>query len=316
MERLICIVGPTASGKTRLAVELARALDGEVVSCDSMAIYRGMDIGTAKPTIEERRGVPHHMIDVADPREAYSVGRYVAEADACIRDILARGKRPILAGGTGLYADSLVSGRDFAPRPESALRQTLERRADNGALPELLEELRRVDPETAARLAPGDRRRILRALEIFQVSGEPMSVHDARTRALPPRYRPLWIGLDFLSRADLYARIDRRVDEMLRQGLLDEIRALLTAGVPPEATAMQAIGYKEFVPVLRGEATLEAARAQVQQGSRRYAKRQLTWFRRNPDIHWLRLPEKPDFSAVFAEARSIVAAFDRAQMVE
>ena len=306
---MICVVGPTASGKTALAVRLAKALDGEVVSCDSMQLYRGMDIGTAKPTAEEMDGVRHHLIDAADPAEEFSAGKYVELADPIVQDILARGKVCVVAGGTGLYVDSLIAGRSFAPIPSTGKRAALEQkmRAEGGAA--LLEELRAVDPEAAARLHPADEKRIIRAREVWQETGRTITAHNRETQQIPPKYRPVWIGLDFTDRADLYARIDRRVERMLEQGLLDEIRALLASGVPERATSLQAIGYKEFFSYLRGESTLAAAAALCQQRSRNYAKRQLTWFRRNPAVRWIYQPAQPDADAVFAAARREIPFF-------
>ena len=309
MDRMICVVGPTASGKTALAVRLAKALDGEVVSCDSMQIYRGMDVGTAKPTAAEMDGIRHHMIDIASPDEAFSVGKYVELADACVQDILRRGKVCIVAGGTGLYVDSLVAGRAFAPVPATGKREALEARMRAEGAQTLLAELAGVDPEAAARLHPADEKRIIRALEVWQETGKTITAHNLETRQTPPKYAPVWIGLDFADRADLYARIDRRVELMLEQGLLDEIRVLLRQGVPETATSLQAIGYKEFFAYLRGEATLEEATALCQQRSRNYAKRQLTWFRRNPAMQWLRQPARMDGDAVFAEARRRIPFF-------
>ena len=290
MKRVICVVGPTASGKTALAVNLALALNGEVVSADSMQLYQGMDIGTAKPTITEMRGVPHHMLSVCPPTETFSAGKYVEMAGPIVDDILARGRTAILAGGTGLYIDSLISGRSFAPHPEDGYRAALEA-MDTAALRAQLEA---VDPESAARLPDADRRRIIRALEIYHDTGETITAHDARTRALPPRYDADWIGLDFADRATLYARIDRRVELMVEQGLLDELHCLLESGIPASATALQAIGYKEPLAALRGEMTMDEAIALVQQQSRRYAKRQRTWFRRNEAIHWILRDELDD----------------------
>lgn len=310
MNRMICIAGPTASGKTDLAVWLAQRLDGEVVSCDSMQVYRRMDIGTAKPTPAERRGIPHHMLDVADPEEPMSVGKFTDMAAPIVEDILARGKTPILAGGTGLYMDALVRGNDFAPVPHTGLREELQARAAREGTEPLLEELRAVDPETAARLHPADEKRILRALEVYLVTGKTLTAHNAETKRLPDRYSPCWLGLDFVSREALYRRIDLRVDKMLSAGLLEEIRALLAQGIPPGATALQAIGYKEFLDCLEGRCTLEEAAEQVKQSSRRYAKRQLTWFRRNPAIHWIRREEDQDFSWVCRQAAAIIPFFD------
>ena len=287
MNSIICICGPTASGKTALAVQLAKALDAEVVSCDSMQVYRRMEIGTAKPTPAEMQGVPHHLLDVAEPDESFSVSRYVALADRAVQDVLSRGKRVIVCGGTGLYLDSLILGRAFAPLPATGVREALEREADAVGTAALLERLRQVDPETAARLHAADRKRGLRALEVYGETGIPLSQHDAATRQLPPKYEALRLCLSFEPRSLLYARIDRRVGQMLAQGLVAEVQSLLDAGVPPTATAMQAIGYKEIVAALRGDCTLDEAVAAIRQGSRRYAKRQLTWFRRHPDTHWL-----------------------------
>ena len=303
---ILCVVGPTASGKTRLAVELAKAYNGEVLSCDSMQIYRRMDVGTAKPTAEETQGIPHHMIDVAGPEEAFSVSRYVALADPILQDILARGKTCILCGGTGLYVDSLIAGRTFAPYPETGRRQKLEALADREGIEAVLEMLRQVDPDSAARLHPGNRRRIIRALEVYQETGKTMTQHNLETQAVPPRYHPLWIGLDFADRADLYRRIDRRVDMMMEDGLLDEIQRLLSEGVPPTATSLQAIGYKEPMAALRGEMTMEEAVEKIKQESRRYAKRQLTWFRRNQEIHWIYQTEPVEFEKTWQAAQRII----------
>ena len=225
-DNMICIVGPTASGKTALSVRLAQALGGEIVSFDSMQVYRRMDIGTAKPTPEERCGVPHHMLDVADPAENYSVSRYVQEADACVQDILSRGKPVILVGGTGLYIDSLIAGRQFAPLPQTGRREALERRAAEEGTQPLLDELRAVDPERAARLSVSDVKRIVRALEIWQETGRTMTDFDRESRAIPLRYRPLWLGLHFPERAQLYARIDLRVELMYAQGLAQDVAEL------------------------------------------------------------------------------------------
>lgn len=305
---IICVVGPTASGKTRLAVELALALDGEVLSCDSMQLYRGMDVGTAKPTREEMRGVPHHMIDVIDPGEAFSVSRYVELADPILQDILARGKTCVVAGGTGLYVDSLMAGRSFAPFPQTGRRQELERLAREKGIDAVMQILREHDPESAERIHPANEKRVIRAAEVFLETGKTITQHNKETAAQPPKYHPLWIGLDFTSRAALYARIDRRVDEMLRQGLMEEIGGLLAAGTPPMATSLQAIGYKEPMAALRGEMTMDEAVEAVKRESRRYAKRQLTWFRRNGDIHWIFQEEPVVFERTWQRAMEILEA--------
>ena len=276
--KILVISGPTASGKTRLAVELALRHGGEVVSADSMQVYRRMDIGTAKPTPEEMRGIPHHMLDVADPEEDFSVARYVELAAPCVDDILARGKLPIVAGGTGLYLDSLLSGRTFAPfSPDGGLRARLEARFDALGGEAMLGELAAADPEAAARLHPNDRRRIV--------------------RALPLRYDALTLSLAFQRREDMWARIDRRVDEMMAAGLAEEVRALLDSGVPVRCTAMQAIGCKEMAAALRGGGDVCAAAEEIKLRSRQYAKRQLTWFRRTEGAKWLFWGPEPDFEA-------------------
>ena len=285
MNNIICIAGPTASGKTALAVELAKRFNGEVVSCDSMQVYRRMDIGTAKPFLEERQGIPHHMIDVADPDEDFSVSRYCEMASPIVDDIVARGKTAIIAGGTGLYMDSLIKGNDFAPFPSTGCRERLEAQCDEMGVEFMMNMLREIDPEAAERIH--DRKRMIRALEVYQETGETITEHNRKTQLIPPKYNPLWFGLDFEPRQALYDRIDLRVDIMLKQGLVEEIRNLLASGIPEKCTAMQAIGYKEFVDALDGRCTIEEAAAQVQQSSRRYAKRQLTWFRRNKAMNWL-----------------------------
>ena len=309
MDPIICVVGPTASGKTKLAVQLAKLYNGEVVSCDSMQIYRHMDIGTAKPTQEEMDGVVHHMIDIVEPGEDFSVGKYVQMADGCVQDILSRGKTAVIAGGTGLYVDSLITGRVFAPTPSTGKRAQLEAqmRLEGGAV--MLDRLRAVDPDAAARLHPADEKRIIRALEVYQETGKTITQHNLETQSLPPRYQPCWIGLDYMDRAVLYGRIDLRVELMLQAGLLDEIRSLLARGISPQTTAMQAIGYKEFFSALDGSRSLQEAAALVQQRSRNYAKRQLTWFRRNPDIRWLRLSGQESFDEILASARQEIPFF-------
>ena len=309
MNPMICLAGPTASGKTALAVELAKEFDGEVVSCDSMQIYRRMDIGTAKPTKEEMQGIPHHMIDVADPEEDYSVSRYCAQATPVVEDILARGKTAIIAGGTGLYMDSLIRGNDFASFPSTGVRERLEAQADAEGFEAMAAWLRSVDPEAAARIH--DRKRLLRALEVYLETGETITEHNRRTQAVPPRFTPVWLGLNFADRQRLYDRIDLRVTKMLEMGLLDEIRSLLSSGVPEKATAMQAIGYKEFVDALAGRETVQEAADQVRHSSRRYAKRQLTWFRRNEAMHWLTWEEETTGADIFLSARQVLREIDK-----
>ena len=310
MNNIICIAGPTASGKTALAIELAKLYDGEVVSCDSMQVYKSMDIGTAKPTPEEMQGIPHHMLDVAEPWEDFSVSRYCQMAAPIVDDIIARGKTAIIAGGTGLYMDALIRGNDFAPYPSTGMREKLEAQADAEGMEAMLALLASIDPETAGRLHLADRKRIIRALEVYYETGETITAHNQKTQALPPRYSPVWFALEDEDRADLYARIDSRVDKMLEAGLIREIQALLDRGIPEKSTAMQAIGYKEFLAALRGECTIAEAAAQVQQSSRKYAKRQLTWFRRNPAITWLRRAKGEGNDEILRRARQVLAESD------
>ena len=286
MNNIICIAGPTASGKTALAGELAKELNGEVVSCDSMYVYKYMNIGTAKPSLEEQQGIPHHMIDVAEPEEDFSVSRYCELATPIVDDIVSRGKTAVIAGGTGLYMDALIKGNTFAPCPSTGCRERLEAQADEMGMEYMQNLLQSIDPEAAARIH--DRKRLIRALEVYYETGETITAHNLKTQAIPPRYSPLWIGLDFEDREELYRRIDSRVDIMLEAGLIDEIKSLLARGIPAKCTAMQAIGYKEFIAALEGQMTIQEAAAQVQQSSRRYAKRQLTWFRRNENMNWIK----------------------------
>ena len=309
MHNIICVVGPTASGKTALAVELAKELGGEVVSCDSMQIYRRMDIGTAKPTTEEMQGIPHHMIDICEPTEDFSVSRYCEMATPIVDDILARGKTVIIAGGTGLYVDSLIKGNGFAPIPTTGHREKLEELVEQKGIEPLLQELQAIDPDAANR-SQGNPRRIIRALEVYYETGETITAHNLKTQAIPPRYQATWLGLDFTERQDLYDRIDRRVELMLQMGLMNEIKALLSSGIPEKATAMQAIGYKEFVDALTGRYSIADAVAQVQQASRRYAKRQLTWFRRNEKMHWLMRTPQTSAQEILANARQILRGND------
>ena len=258
--KLIVICAPPATGKTKLGVALAQRLGGEVVSADSMQVYRDMAIGTARPTPEEMAGVPHHMMGVVDPRENYSVARYVQEATGCVEDILRRGKQPILVGGTGLYIDGLCQGRTYSDfQPASGLRQALQARVQSQGLAVLWQELEQVDPETVAKLHPHDEKRILRALEVWHTTGKPISQHNRESQALPPRYEKVAIALTYRDRQVLYQRIDQRVDQMVARGLVEEVQGLLNAGVPLDGTAMQAIGYKELIPALAGESSLEEA---------------------------------------------------------
>ena len=311
MNPIICVAGPTASGKTALAVELAKEFNGEVVSCDSMLVYRRMDIGTAKPTEAEKQGIVHHMLDVAEADEDFSVSRYCAMASPIVDDIVARGKTAIIAGGTGLYMDSLIKGNDFAPFPSTGVRQKLEARADAEGIQTLMAELNAIDPVAAGRLHLSDRKRIIRALEVYLETGQTITAHNLRTQAIPPKYTPLWLGLDFEPRQALYDRIDQRVGIMLEMGLAEEINALLASGIPPKATAMQASGYMELVNVLAGYGTIEEAAEEVKKSTRHYAKRQLTWFKRNKNIHWLTRKDGMGAEEIIAQARQLILDSDK-----
>ena len=295
MNNIICVAGPTASGKTALAVELAKEFNGEVVSCDSMYVYKRMNIGTAKPTVEEMQSIVHHMIGVAEPDEDFSVSKYCQMAAPIIDDIVARG---------------LIKGNDFADFPSTGYRQTLEQRVEEEGVAPLLEQLYQVDPESAEH-SLNNPRRIIRALEVYYETGMTITEHNRRTQELPPRYEPLWLGLDFTDRSELYRRINLRVGIMLEMGLIREIQELLASGIPPKCTAMQAIGYKEFIAALNGECTIEEAADQVRMFSRRYGKRQLTWFRRNKNIHWITREGHESSEEILAQARQIIREFDK-----
>ena len=311
MPQIITIAGPTASGKTALSILLAKEMDGEIVSCDSMQVYKDMDIGTAKPTPEEQQGIPHHMLSVAEPWEDFSVSRYCAMADPIVEDILRRGKSPIIVGGTGLYMDALIRGNAFAPCPSTGRREELEALAASQGIEAVIERLRAVDPESAARLHPSDQKRIVRAMEVYLETGMTITEHNRKTQEIPPKYHPIRFALTDRQRQTLYDRIDRRVDAMVEAGLIDEIQGLLARGIPEKCTAMQAIGYKEFVAALHGACSLEEAAGQVKQASRRYAKRQLTWFRRNPENIWLIREDRQTSMEILESARQYLRDFDK-----
>ena len=296
-KRVLVVTGPTATGKSALGVALAKRLDGEILSADSMQVYRGMDIGTAKVTALEMQGVPHHLLDIADPNESFSAARWVASAAECAEAVFARGRVPILVGGTGLYIDSLLDRRDFAESGDVDLRAELSAEYDRVGGEAFRERLREVDPARAEKLAPADKKRLVRALEVWRLTGETISAHDEKTRALPPRWPSLRVALTYADRAALYARIDARVEEMAAAGLFEEAARLLEAGLSPDSTAMQAIGYKESVDYLEGRCTEAEAIDAIQRASRRYAKRQLTWLRRDPDIRWIAWDGAPDIPA-------------------
>ncbi len=282
---VLAVVGPTASGKTALAVELAKRLGGEIVSADSMQIYKGMDIASAKPTEAEKQGIPHHMMDFLSPETPYSVAEYVKAARACILEIHKRQKLPILVGGTGLYVDSLLTGTQFIEtETDFDLRARLETEFDALGGEKMLEKLAAFDRDTAARLHPNNRKRIIRAFEVYTLTGKTMTEALAASREKPSPYTPCYIGIAYENREILYDRINRRADIMLENGLLAEARAFFQ-GTPD--TAAQAIGYKELKPYLDGVLSLDEAVENLKRATRNYAKRQITWFKRNPQIHWI-----------------------------
>lgn len=306
MQKLLVIVGPTAVGKTAIAIQLAQRLNGEIISADSMQVYRGMDIGTAKPTLEEQAGVPHHMIDIVDPGEAFTVADFQKMAREKIDEVSARGRLPILAGGTGLYVRAVIDPYNFIPADTDwNLRARLRQQAREAGLESLYKWLSGVDPIAAQRIHPNDERRIIRALEVYQTTGHPLSFWEQHTDQ-SPRYDLLMVGLH-RPRAELYERINRRVDLMLEQGLLEEASKLLEQGLDEKFIARQAIGYKEFFAYLRGEESLEEATEKLKQGTRRYAKRQLTWFRADRRIQWVEVGENRTIYEVVNEILEIVA---------
>ncbi|MFN7940680.1 MAG: tRNA (adenosine(37)-N6)-dimethylallyltransferase MiaA [Thermoanaerobaculia bacterium] len=286
MTSAIAIVGATATGKSQLAVELAIRLGGEIVNADAFQVYRGLDIGTAKPDSGARAAVAHHLIDILEPTETFSAGRFARRAAAAIADIVARGRVAIVAGGTGFYVRALAEGLAPLPTVPPELRERLAARCAREGAPALHVELASVDPESAARIAPRDRHRVLRALEVWLASGETLSSWHRRAPATPNAPTLRKIGLT-LPRAVLYDRIESRVASMLERGWLDEIRGLLAAGVPPAAPAFRAIGYRSMIEYLSHGRDLESATREAVVATRRYAKRQETWFRRDRDIEWL-----------------------------
>ncbi len=305
-QTLICIAGPTASGKTALSVALAQQLHTEIISADSMQLYRGMDIGTAKPDVRERGGVVHHMFDVAEAGESFSVARYQQLADACAQDILARGMVPIVCGGTGLYMDALIDGSTFSgDETNTQIREKYQQMAEEQGVHAVHECLRAVDPEAAERIHENNLKRVIRALEVFEQTGITLDELNRRNKRREPKYEAVMIGLCPSTRELLYERINRRVDVMLEQGLLEETRSLLEQG-KITGTAAQAIGYKELLPYFAGEATLEACVETLKQASRNYAKRQLTWLKRNPNIEWLNYDSSEEFEELVRRSTKII----------
>lgn len=284
--KLIAVVGPTASGKTSLSVELALKLDGEIISADSMQIYKGMDIATAKPSDEEKKGIPHHIMDFLDPSEVFSVSRFVSMAHSVAEDIIYRGKMPILCGGTGLYVRSFIENIRFSDeKSDPELREKLLERYKNEGGEALIRELAEYDPDTASQLIPSAYKRIIRAIEIYTITGITMSEWVKRSREVPSPYDSLVIGITFSDRQILYDRINKRVDIMLEKGLIEEARKFYSSDI--SQTAAAAIGYKELYPYLEGKLSLEEAVENLKKETRHYAKRQLTWFRRDKYIKWI-----------------------------
>ncbi|MGI6327255.1 MAG: tRNA (adenosine(37)-N6)-dimethylallyltransferase MiaA [Saccharofermentanales bacterium] len=285
---VLVIAGPTASGKTATALLLCQALDGEIVSADSMQIYRGMDIGTAKATKQEQNLIRHHLLDIREPGEPYSVAQYKKDATIAIYDIFSRGKQPVLCGGTGQYLSAVIEGISFFPHPPNhSLRARLMERSERLGIEQMLSELAVVDPESAAKLAPGDRKRIIRALEIYYQTGMTIGQQNQLSRQKGPDFDFRIFGLSH-DRAILYERINQRVGQMIDAGLIDEVRQLLARGLDPASTCLQAIGYKEVLPYLAGDKSLESVADDIRQASRRYAKRQMTWLKKITNIYWLK----------------------------
>lgn len=310
--RVIAVVGPTASGKTALAVELAKRLNGEIVSADSMQIYKGMNVATAKPTKEEMQGIEHHMLDFLDVNTRYSVAEYVRAAHECIAKIAAKGKLPIVCGGTGLYIDSLLNNIDFGSDDEDIeKRDEIRRVCENYTGEELLEMLASFDPETAKKLHPNNRGRIIRAIEVYHLTGVTQSESVRRSKLKESPYNVTYIGLNFEKRAGLYKRIDKRVDIMMECGLLDEAGEFVN--LYGDSTAAQAIGYKELAPAILDQMPVETALASLKQATRRYAKRQLTWFGKNKDINWLCPDKYESLDELADDAMKIIKAGDESE---
>lgn len=302
--------GATASGKTSLGVEIARLIDAEIVSLDSMAIYRKMDVGTAKPTLAERRGVPHHMLDVVDPSEEYSVADYMRGAASVVRDIESRGKRALFVGGTPLYLKTMLFGVFDAPQADRELRERLnelEAREGKGAL---WERLRLVDPKAAEKLHPNDTRRVVRAIEIFKLTGRPISELQTQFDA-PPLFDPARIFVLTWPREKLYERINKRVDLMMEQGFLEETRAVFEAERKPGPTASKAVGYRELYAAIKGETSLDEAVEKIKQLTRNFAKRQETWFRSltKQGVKRVEIDENADHQALARRLAEAIEAF-------
>ncbi len=303
LKKVIAVAGPTASGKTALAIEIAKRFSGEIISCDSMQIYKGMDIGTAKPNLEEMQGIPHHMIDVVDMNTRYSVADFVGDARVAINDVQNRGKVPVIAGGTGLYMDSVLNNIEFFEFDcDPDFRGKMEKIAEDEGNEALHNRLKELDPEAAENIHPNNVRRVIRALEVCEFSGMTFSRANELSRQKPV-YDSLIIGID-VPRPYLYERINLRVDQMMEKGLYKEVEILYKSGADRNSTAMQAIGYKEILDSIEGRVSPEEAVEKIKMETRRYAKRQLTWFKRNEKIHWIN-PED-GFDQVFELCRKFL----------
>ncbi len=312
MERMIAVVGPTASGKSSLALEVAKSYSGEIVSCDSMQLYRNMDIGTAKPTKDEMKSVKHHLIDILNLNQDYSVSDYVRDAEIAYNDIISRGKLPVFCGGTGLYIDSFISGVKFAQYETEGfeeIRNKLYEIAQNNGKEYLHQELLKIDPEIANNTSPENVKRVIRALEVYKITGITLSEWNKRSMENVQKKNALIIGINFEDRQDLYDRIEKRVDIMLKDGILDETKRLIDMGIKDSKTASQAIGYKEFYPYFDGIKTIDECIEALKINTRHYAKRQLTWFKRNPDIKWITRDKCDTEQTVIEKAFALVDEF-------
>lgn len=288
LEKVIVIAGPTASGKTDLAIELAQKVGGEIISADSMQIYREMNVGTAKPTLEDRSGIPHHLMDIINPDEEYSVAQFQAQAKECIKDILSRGRVPIVAGGTGLYINSLVYNITFSDTiTQWDYREKLHKIAEEQGPLALHDLLRKVDEESAERIHPNNVKRVIRALEVFETSGKPISEHQSESRLEPSPYDFKIFGFD-VEREILYERINKRVDRMIEMGLYEEVEGILNKGYSPDLVSLQGIGYKEIISVIQGHTPLDEAIERIKTGTRHLAKRQITWFKKTEGLIWMK----------------------------
>lgn len=313
--KIAVVTGPTASGKSALAVRLAKHFCGDIVSCDSMQLYRGMDIGTAKPNAAEQKAVKHHMIDVLDIKDTFSVAEYVKAAELCISNIYSKGRLPFFCGGTGLYVDAVVNSTEFGaieslPEYREELKAFV---ADNGAQ-KLHELLKESDPEAAEKIDYRNVKRVIRALEVYKSSGVPISEWQRRSKLLPPKYDSLVILLEYEDRQTLYSRINNRVDSMMESGLLNEVKLLKEKGLFETPTAGQAIGYKEFIPYFNGEASIDECVENLKSESRRYAKRQMTWFRRNGSAKRIIADGKSE-EEIFTEARNLCEEFFKPELI-